>query len=862
MFRKLFHRLHFVIVILCTEHNNALAQSFGLGFHSHEKLKEERTELQLTPENPLHFDGEFSISFDLKLRPFVDQGFGYVVRIIQNDTLNVDIVYQIDYTTQEWHLYLIEGEKTSAGSYHLSQQHKPNDWLPFTLHFDLQRSVVEFYSSGEFITSISNELSVRDSYRIIFGASDYGSFKTRDVPAMSIRDIKLFSSEELYHHWPLNDEEGTTTFDIVGQKQAIVRNPNWLKPKHEYWTEVINLDLTGHVQVAADQEKEILYIVASDQLIIYSVSNNSYETIAYQHSPAELIGGRAFFNPIDEELYSYDVDHKTISKYSFSDKQWTRNKFSEKPHTVFLHHNSEFSTYDTSLYIFGGYGEHEYKNSIQQVNLNTNEWKILDVNKDIFNPRYLSASGYHNDSIYILGGYGSPSGSQMLNPQTYKHLLVYSVQQQQFIRETPLIFPQQDFSFSNSILIISSKREFYALAFPLFTDDSYLQLVHGSLNKPELRLMASPIPYHFQDTKSFADLFYFPASNRLITYSSYHEEDKTSVRLHSLLFPPSTVDDAVNNKQEAKTHDHSYALAIIIILAFVALLLLIWFIKKRSRSQNKPKVFDPRPMAINEVNKDQATGSVEKITSSSVLFFGGFQVYTQEGQDVTGKFTPLLKELFLLLWIHSLKDSKGISSERLTEILWSDKSSKSARNNKAVNIAKLRGLLTEIGNCEVSNKTGYWKIIWNKDGLYNDYSEFLNITESKVNLTQRNIHRLITIIEKGPFLLNVQYPWLDDIKASFSERLIDTLYYYAKKIDIQEDPKLVIKISDSIFSCDSISEEAMVLKCKAQHFLGSHSMAKNTYIQFCQSYRNLYDEEYNIPFSDIINLPLEEIVHY
>jgi hypothetical protein len=44
----------------------------------------------------------------------------------------------------------------------------------------------------------------------------------------------------------------------------------------------------------------------------------------------------------------------------------------------------------------------------------------------------------------------------------------------------------------------------------------------------------------------------------------------------------------------------------------------------------------------------------------------------------------------------------------------------------------------------------------------------------------------------------------------------------------------------------------MVYKCKAEYFLGNHSLAKMTYEKFVKEYKKLYDEEYKIPFTELI----------
>jgi len=862
MFLKAFRQYLFALIILINQNSICSAQSFGLGFNSHDKLKEERTELNLTPEKPLHFKGRFKLSFDLNLRTHLNQGYGYVVRIIHNDTINIDVVYKINYKDHKWNFYLVLGQQTAAGSYYIDEGIQSNEWIKFEIEFNPDIDEVYLNCAGNKISTISNKVDEKDSYKIFFGACDYANFKTRDVPAMSIRDVKLFSEEDLKYHWPLNADSGEFVIDEIDHKGATLRNPNWLRPKHEDWFEIFNDTIQGHTQIAADQKNEVLYLIGSENLIVYNISDNTYQIIEYTESPAQFIGGQAFYNPLDRGLYSYDVDNQKIQKFDFENMQWGKNDLKNKMHTVFLHHNKYFSQNDTSLYIFGGYGMNEYKNSIQKVSLKDYQWQVLEEDKDLFNPRYLSASGYNNDTIYILGGFGSPSGSQMLNPQTYSHIMAYSIGSQHFSKEMQVSLPVEDVCFSNSMVIIEKTRSYYALAFQLFADETFLQLVQGSLDSSTMNLMANSFPYHFQDTKSYADLFYFPKANKLVAYTSFHEEEeKTAVHLYSLLFPPNTGTLLSVKGGQATSTNYKLIMAITA-FALGVLFLLVFLYYKKLKGSSSPSAKRIEPLQqIAEISQNEPAVIQEQL-KSSILFFGGFQVYDKDGADITGKFTPLLKELFLLIWINTLKNNKGISSEKLTEFLWFDKSSESARNNKAVNIAKLRSILVEIGDCEITHKTGYWKIICNNQNIYNDYSEFLKITQSKTNLTKQSVLQLIKITEKGAILLNMSNSWLDEFKASLSEKLIEMLYFYAKKFDIQDDPNLIVQIADCIFSCDSINEEAMVLKCKAQHIMGSHSLSKSTYTKFCKNYTELYDQEYETSFADIISLPLEDIVNY
>jgi two-component SAPR family response regulator len=89
--------------------------------------------------------------------------------------------------------------------------------------------------------------------------------------------------------------------------------------------------------------------------------------------------------------------------------------------------------------------------------------------------------------------------------------------------------------------------------------------------------------------------------------------------------------------------------------------------------------------------------------------FGGFQVINKNGQNITNSFTPLLKEMFLFILLSSIRNNKGISSKSLNEIFWLDKSEQAARNNRYVNIRRLKTILETVGQCYISKDSGYWK---------------------------------------------------------------------------------------------------------------------------------------------------------
>src|SRR5689334_6924224 len=72
------------------------ASDYGLAFASHEVTMDQRTSLNLTPNAPITLKKGFEIKFSLSLRR-LKNAYGYVLRIIANDSLNIDLVSSPDH---------------------------------------------------------------------------------------------------------------------------------------------------------------------------------------------------------------------------------------------------------------------------------------------------------------------------------------------------------------------------------------------------------------------------------------------------------------------------------------------------------------------------------------------------------------------------------------------------------------------------------------------------------------------------------------------------------------------------------------------------------------------------------------------
>lgn len=823
--------------------NYAAGQTYGLYFHSHNVLKDQRTSLDLSPGHFMNLGDNFDLSFQFTLNEYRGMYFGYIVRIIDSANKNLDLIYSFESPAKNG-FELVYGEDLSNISIPTELSKLSSVWNEIKLSFDSDSNTI-FFSTPD-TSLLINDVHLSGKVKILFGASDLDHFITNDVPPMSLKDIKILKNGRVYAEWPLDEEAGTLVKSKFGNVKAKVKNPKWLSVQYNSWQKLSEFTIEGNAEIAVNDEDETVYFIGDKKLIFFSAMEQRFDSISFNDSLSVLkAGGQAFYDANLNTIVLYNLDLKTTSTFDLSANKWIETRSNYYPLTIFWHHNNYYSSEDSTLYTFGGYGQHEYKNVIQRLRLNGNKWDTIQPNGMAYSPRYLAASGNINDSIYFIGGYGSVTGKQILNPQNFYDMWCYSIKENKFNKIYSFDPPDEDIAFGNSMIINHDTREFWALAFPNFRYESYLQLYKGSLDAEGLSPVGNKIPYYFHDIISFSDLFYFEKAKNLYAVTTlYNEKHFTTIAIHSIGFPP--------NKNHEKEIKKSNSGIIIAMLSGCLFIIAFGFYRFRSK---KRKIAKEMPIAI---NTDRLLDNWQSSKTSSyavkIFFFGGFQVINKRGEDITQKFSPLVKELFLLIWLHSISN-KGISSELLIEILWFGKDERSARNNLAVNIAKLKKINGELEYLNLSQTNKYWKYTFDTDKVFNDYWQCFSLIKSfnKGHIDLNQVIPLIEVSNKGHFLENCSYGWLDEFKGRISNMIIDTLLLFAGKIDINENSNLLIQLAETILHFDEMNEEAVKIKCKSLTYQGKHALAKEFFAQFSTLYKTLYDEEFPMTFSEMLS---------
>ena len=843
-----------IIAVAFLFHLHGYSQSYGLTFNSHETVLEKRTALDISPADSICFSKNFELGFDINYLPNHRTYFGYILRIISNGDHNIDLIYH-----QKSHLFrVINGEIFSNISFTIDSPRLYREWNRINLKFNLENQTILFEVNGHSVGSCNIPLNFR-CFRFLWGANDYQKYKTRDIPPMQMKDIKIIENGGLKYYWPLNEVSGNTESDGINKQLAIVKNPAWLKPKYQRWELLNSFKLGGYGAVAFDSKTDKIFITGSDSLAIFPINEEHGVTEWISNSHVNFrVGHQAIFDTSSNKLYDLFIDQKKVVAYDFRKRQWEDN-FESGKITEFWHANKFISPLDSALYILGGYGQLRYKNSVQRYSFATRKWETLSTAGDYSPPRYLSALGKDPEGnfVYIVGGYGSQTGDQMLDPRNYYDMFRFNVKERSFKKLYTLKPAENQFTFVNSLVIDSKANNYYGLIFPNDSSSSNLQLIKGSLTDSSYQLLVNPIPFTFHDIESFADLFYSPISNKLIAvvlnYSKADDPEKnTTARIYSVNFVPEPIEIPSDNQD---TGSRRFVFLIALLAAGIGIVII--FVARARRLKSKA-ITAGNSLHLREHDLVTVSGvpffqnHVEKDIHSSIFLFGQFQVFDKEGHDITGFFTPLLKELFLIICINTIRQGRGISSEMLNEKLWHDKSEKDAKNNRSVNIAKLKVILERIGNCVINKESGFWQFQVMDDNINVDFRKFTAIIQHVHNSGNDYIHPLIDIIRRGAFLYQTEYDWLDNIKSEISNSAIDLCLSYIKSHGISNEPEFIIEITNCVFYFDHLNEDALIYQCKALIILKRFTLASNIYLKFAKEYKEIYGAEFTKSFHEAI----------
>lgn len=802
----------------------------GLQLNAHTHLAEKRTSLLLDNGEGIALKQDLTLSFDMLVRK-ENSYFGFVFRIISDKNENIDLLFSLDKLYKPFP-ELIVGDNT----YPISKGIKTDQWFPVEISLSRKKNCITIVYDGFSLEAPCSFEQTKALY-ISFGKCNQGKFASTDVAPVTIKDIKIMEGQTLTRHWELGKHRENSCYDLMSGKPAIAQHPSWKIDEHCKWEKIADLQVDNKVQLAFDTKQAVLYIVPDETKVIL------FDTRTFETKKIKVKGGypaagnfsQMLVDTLNNRLISFNIDKEKISFFSFEESAWSQ-KEKTSDESVFWHHSSLFSLEnDTSVYTFGGYGGYKYNHVLAQLNPYTNTWQKHAI-ENIY-PRYSAATAIVGNDIYIYGGRGSKTGRQELSTEYLYDLHKISIE----TGKTTLV---GNFGMENVTSLPAENMVFNPKdsCFYVLTDYEGGHLMKLSLKDKKASFMGDALPEDMSSLHLYRNLCYVPSQSKI--YAVYDKTPKNSVKsvaVYAMNYPPLMESDTIQPLPVKQTSNWVWG----IFAAMMAVVGIAYLYKRKSGVVKHEADVIREP----EVSADPGFSHAGK---QSICLLGGFSVIDKSGENITGNFSPTLRNLLLVLILYSAGPKKGIISAKLDELLWGDKDENSARNNRNVSIRKLRIQLEAIGHISINTSNNYWTISFDQD-VFCDYSELMRYLLSPQSMEEEVCFlRFLELSSLGALLPNIQADWLDSFKSDLSSVLIDLLLEFSKKGNYKRNSRLMIKIADAIFFNDPLNEEALQLKCIALFNSGKTGLAKNAYDTFSKEYKALLNTPFDKTFNELI----------
>ncbi len=827
----------------CADMGKNDGRQYGLRFETYPLTGSRRTSVVLENDLPIEIGEVLAMSFHLYTRP--DNVFGYIFRMIIDDQRNVDFLYSVGRDDNRYPALAIRDSL-----YALSHELELYQWIPVKIVLTKAiNQVTIHYGSRQF--SYDMDLDGAKHVKIAFGRCPFPPFNSSDIASVDVRDILLSRNGTVFRSWKLRKHRGDVCLDSVERIPALITNGKWLLDQHVKWTKVYAASVSSNTHFAFDGGRK-LYIVQPDSNIIRALdlSDNSNRTIPVvaghlvSNSPNQM-----YYHPTRKGLVSYNLDEHTCAFFSFETQMWSDAPKSIKQPT-YQNNTASYSTRDSAIYSFGGYGFFKYNNYLIKNKLFADE--VTQVQLAGIAPRYCAASTIVDDTLYIFGGRGNLSGSQVMNPRNYYDL--YAVDLNTLTSKKLWDAQETKHTFLPAENMVYDKN---TDCFYVFSDLEGGSLLRVGRQSGQIEVVSNAINENLEGLYLYMNLYYAPELEKLFGIF-YKKPDASTYELsvYNINYPPLALEDL---QQEIDALDGSrsatgyYLLSVLILFSGGA----VWWIRRR-RAESVTDTSDP----VAEVRQPATLATGESMSleptefdSASICLLGAFRVLDKQGFDITQQFTPVMRNFLSLLLLNVQKDGRGISVRKLMGFLWPDKREESAKNNRNVNLSKLRSLGEQVGYMDISYQNEYMNIQLGSE-IACDYLEsmvLLDEIDANPNSEKALVTKLLALLLRGELLPGVETEWLDGFKNNFSDKVISCLIKLAYSEAYRQSDDMLLTIADILFIHDVLNEEALHLKCSIYYRAGKKGLAKSIYDHYRKVYLNMLGEAFRPSLLDVFN---------
>ena len=832
---------------------------YGLSLKSHSVPGIERTTLYLDDNQPFSIKNDFIISFQMYVRAN-EHDFGTILHLHTN-------------TNQFIRFSFVAGEERhfpalvlNEGIININSPIEREKWLDVSLHLRLKDNVIEIDYDNKKISAMAPLQGVKSVTALFGQMKEYLS----DVAPIDLRNVTITQDGKQIREWKLWKHNDTVCYDEIEGAVARAIHPVWLIDNHIEWKLVHQAKIPGKLDVAFNAREALFYLVRSQSIDVLDENGTLQKEIAIRGGyPAVEFPNHLLYDTLSNKLVSYYPKKGITSRFSFDTERWS-NEIRNTEEASNYNHARTFNPADSSFYFFGGYGFYQYRNDLYRMKYSTNQIEQVEYERPLY-PRYSAAMAIVGDELYIFGGRGNKYGKQELSSHYYWGLCAINLKNKQSRIVWQKNQPQEEGTIMASTMYFEpSDSSFYAVSTNkggVLWKISMKDSVYSEVSKPIYNEST------YQD--SDFSLYTSPSHGKLFLVLDKILSNHThELAIYSINMPlvnevdirQSTAGESINNRW------YLYAIGILLLLVLAGFVL--YRFKYNGKNKKAPATKKGTEKTVATTGKVQSQSDVSKTipkkewmqesetiftetvnyydrSRASISLLGCFNVRDKDGNDITSNFTPRLKHLLILLILYTEKNAQGILASKTTEILWPEKEETAARNNRNVNLRKLRVLLESIGDMEVMIENNFLRIKWGT-GVFCDYHTLITCTKQfEQEKSEELLNRILEILLYGPLLPNTILDWLDDFKDDYSSYSIDLL---KNLLDIEisrNHQDMIIRLADIMFLHDPLNEEALAAKCSVLVTQGKKGIARNLYDRFCKEYHDSMGETYKVPFADL-----------
>lgn len=841
------YRFFFVLFILQNILISGVYSQGGLMFKANDHVIGERTSFNVFQEKSPQFSGRLYINFKISL--WDTQNLGYIFNLTTNtNSYSFNYIYSYNQPSLNFN---IDGKSNKLRYLLDSAKLKSKKWFDVKFDFHLKEDFAVI-SIDDHRFQI-NHLGLTDniSPKLFFGKNQFYS----DVPHMSISDLTVGDDHKTYF-FPLKEWNGNAVHTSSGETIGYVQNPIWLMDSFYYWKPIFNKEYDYVVGINFDTVTQRFLIYGKDSVLFFNCLNRHVKARSYQNSmPFRMTLGKSVFNYRENKLYVYEARNKTndatcIASLDMDHLKWQSIGKAQLPERMH-HHNVFYDENSDSIFIFGGYGGYKYFNQIFAYNEAIDHWEQVPFIGDTITPRFLSASGNSDkpNVIFLFGGYGNESGNQVVGGHPYYDLYRINLQNHTITKcwDTKI---NDNFVPTNNLILSEDKKYIYALCYPHGVTKTFLRLYKFSVADGSYEILGSPIPITAERIETDVNLFLDKNSDKLIcVIQEFLDSKRSNVKVYSIAYPPIRMSNENNN---AENTGFRLKRSLWIAVTLASLCLVVFFIIKNKAKKIR---IASAPPAIDKGDEQQSAEPAVQIHKDSfdirinaVYLLGKFTVFDKKEMDITHLFSPKIKQLFILILLNSFGNT-GISSKKISNVLWPDMEISKTKNIKGVTLNHLRKILNHINGIElIFLEDNYLFNI--SDLFFCDYETVLK-SISEVNAPVSN--DCFNLICRGILLKDMHDNWLDVFKNEYEKLISKTLLKDAALLYDKKSYMSAIAICSVIMDIDPFNDTALKYLLNSSQKTQGIEYCKKLYYQFTKDYEKSLGEPFNTSLDEILH---------